>query len=88
MKFGILRERKSPPAEELFSPDELLRIKSVIRMPSYKLKVHIRIFTDAQYSDLELKFQMTSVIVIFIWVKEVPVDFLIPDKSYFFFLIR
>jgi hypothetical protein len=46
MKFGILRERKSPPDRRVvFQPDELLRIKERYRMPSYKLKVQISEFS-------------------------------------------
>jgi alanine dehydrogenase len=88
MKFGVLKERKSPPDRRVvFSPDELLRLKeryqdAVIQVESSD----IRIFTDAQYSDLgiEVSDDISDCDVLF-GVKEVPIDFLIPDKSYFFF---
>jgi hypothetical protein len=64
MKFGILRERVHQ-TEELFSPDELLRIKERYE-DSYKLKVQISEFSPMHNTEtLELKFQMTSVIVMF-----------------------
>ena len=88
MKFGVLKERKSPPDRRVvFSPDELLRLKeryqdAVIQVESSD----IRIFTDAQYSDLgiEVSDDISDCDVLF-GVKEVPIDFLIPNKSYFFF---
>jgi alanine dehydrogenase len=88
MKFGILRERKSPPDRRVvFSPDELLRIKERYKDAFIQVESSdIRIFTDAQYSDLgiEVSDDISDCDVLF-GVKEVPVDFLIPDKSYFFF---
>jgi alanine dehydrogenase len=88
MKFGILKERKSPPDRRVvFSPDELLRIKDRYQDAFIQVESSdIRIFTDAQYSDrgIEVSDNISGCDVLF-GVKEVPVDFLIPDKSYFFF---
>jgi hypothetical protein len=84
MKFGILREKESTRQKSCFSNDELLRIKSVIRMPSYKLKVQISEFSP-MHNTATLKFQMTSVIVMFYLELKSSCRFLIPDKSYFFF---
>jgi alanine dehydrogenase len=88
MKFGILKERKSPPDRRVvFSPDELLRIKERYQDAFIQVESSdIRIFTDAQYSDrgIEVSDNISGCDVLF-GVKEVPVDFLIPDKSYFFF---
>jgi hypothetical protein len=44
-------------------------------------------FTDEQYKELKNRNCDDIMIVMFIWV-EVPVDFLIADKSYFFFRIQ
>jgi hypothetical protein len=65
MKFGILREKESTRQKSCFHrwiatykeryEDAFIQVESS----------DIRIFTDAQYRDLELKFQMTSVIVMF-----------------------
>jgi hypothetical protein len=74
----------------LFFTDELLRIKKRYKDAFIQVESSdIRIFTDAQYSDLgiEVSDDISDCDVLF-GVKEVPVDFLIPDKSYFFFLIR
>jgi alanine dehydrogenase len=88
MKFGILKERKSPPDRRVvFSPGELLRLKELYQHASIKVESSdIRIFTDAQYSDqgIEVSDDISDCDVLF-GVKEVPVAFLIPDKSYFFF---
>jgi hypothetical protein len=78
MKFGILRERRVHQTEELFFTDELLRIKE--RYEDAFIQVEssdIRIFTDAQYSDLgiEVSDDISDCDVLF-GVKEVPVDFL------------
>ncbi|PKH68912.1 alanine dehydrogenase [Flavobacterium sp. ALD4] len=88
MKFGILKERKSPPDRRVvFSPDELLHIKERYQDAFIQVESSdIRIFTDAQYTGrgIEVSDDISGCDVLF-GVKEVPVDFLIPDKSYFFF---
>jgi alanine dehydrogenase len=88
MKFGILKERKSPPDRRVvFSPDELLRLKQLYQDASIKVESSdIRIFTDAQYKDqgIEVLDDISDCDVLF-GVKEVPVYSLIADKSYFFF---
>jgi alanine dehydrogenase len=88
MKFGIIKERKNPPDRRVvFSPNELTRIKQL--HPDCTVKVEssdIRIFTDSQYQSLgiEVTNDVTDCDVLF-GVKEVPVEDLIPNKSYFFF---
>lgn len=88
MKFGIIKERKSPPDRRVvFTPEELVRLKT--EHPTAEVLVErsdIRVFTDEQYSDLgiELGTDMTDCDVLF-GVKEVPIDALIPNKKYFFF---
>lgn len=88
MKFGILKERKSPPDRRVvFSPDELLRLKQLYKDATIKVESSdIRIFTDEQYKELgiDIADDINDCDVLF-GVKEVPADSLIADKSYFFF---
>jgi alanine dehydrogenase len=88
MKFGILKERKSPPDRRVvFSPNALVQLQQLY--PDAIVKVEssdIRIFTDDQYRNLgiEVAEDISDCDVLF-GVKEVPVENLIPNKSYFFF---
>ena len=88
MKFGILKERKSPPDRRVvFSPDALVQLKQT--HPAATIKVEssdIRIFTDQQYAaaGIEVAENIDDCDVLF-GVKEVPIDSLIANKSYFFF---
>lgn len=88
MKFGIIKERKSPPDRRVvFTPEELVRLKE--QHPGAEIKVEssdIRIFTDNQYADLgiEVVSDVSDCDVLF-GVKEVPLYALIPNKKYFFF---
>ncbi|WP_369752166.1 NAD(P)-dependent oxidoreductase [Flavobacterium sp. WC2409] len=88
MKFGILKERKSPPDRRVvFSPSELVQLKQLY--PDAIVKVEssdIRIFSDEEYKKLgiEVTSDISDCDVLF-GVKEVPVENLIPNKSYFFF---
>ncbi len=88
MKFGIIKERKSPPDRRVvFSPSALLLVKN--QFPNTEFKVEssdIRIFTDDEYINcgFEVSENMDDCDVL-IGVKEVPVKALIPNKKYFFF---
>lgn len=88
MKFGIVKERKNPPDRRVvFSPDALVQLKHLY--PQAELVVEssdIRIFTDNEYvaAGIELSTNVADCDILF-GVKEVPVDSLIPNKSYFFF---
>ena len=88
MKFGILKERKSPPDRRVvFSPDALVQLKQLY--PTAVIKVEssdIRIYADEQYraAGIEVVDSVADCDVLF-GVKEVPVDSLISNKSYFFF---
>ena len=88
MKFGIIKERKNPPDRRVvFSPEELLKIKSIY--PEAQIVVEssdIRIYPDESYTKLgiEVVSDVSDCDVLF-GVKEVPVDSLIPNKKYFFF---
>ena len=88
MKFGILKERKNPPDRRVvFSPNELARLKQL--HPSITVKVEssdVRIFPDLQYKSLGIEVTDTVSDCDFLFgVKEVPIENLIPEKSYFFF---
>ena len=88
MKFGIIKERKSPPDRRVvFSPEELVQLKNIF--PQAEIRVEsseIRVFSDEQYANLgiEVTTDLSDCEVLF-GVKEVPVDALIPNKKYFFF---
>ena len=88
MKFGIIRERKSPPDKRVvFSP--LACSKLLAKYAKARIVVEpspIRAFTDREYRDLgiEVAPKMEECEVL-IGVKEGPVEHLIPNKKYFFF---
>lgn len=88
MKIAIIRERKNPPDRRVvFTPSALQLLQQ--RYPMVQIKVEssdVRFFTDEQYR--EAGFEVTADISdcdIFIGVKEVPSESLIPGKKYFFF---
>ena len=88
MKFGLLKERKFPIDKRVvFSPYQLLEFKQ--QFPNAELAVEssdVRIFKDEEYS--VLGFNVTTDMSdcdVLIGVKEIPVDALLPNKSYFFF---
>jgi alanine dehydrogenase len=88
MKFGIIKERKATPDRRVvFSPDELARLKQLHQGTSVKVESSdIRAFTNEEYKNMGI--EVTNDISdcdVFFGVKEVPVENLIPNKSYFFF---
>jgi alanine dehydrogenase len=88
MKFGILKERKNPPDRRVvFTPEELVRLKN--EHPEAEIKVEssdIRIFSDEDYAKQGIEVaEDISDSDVFFGVKEIPVDYLIPNKKYFFF---
>jgi len=88
MKFGIIKERKNPPDRRVvFSPGELAKLKQTYHDASVAVESSdIRIFSDTQYKSLGITItdDVSNCDVLF-GVKEVPVENLIPNKSYFFF---
>lgn len=88
MKFGIIKERKSPPDKRVvFAPTELAAFKK--QFPQAEIVVEssdIRIFNDDEYKaqGFDITQDMSDCDVL-LGVKEVPVDTLIPGKKYFFF---
>ncbi len=88
MKFGIIKESKTPPDRRVvFSPDELARIKQLHQGITIKVESStVRVFTDEQYRNMGIEVANDiSDCDVFFGVKEVPVENLIPNKSYFFF---
>lgn len=88
MKFGIIKERKNPPDRRVvFSPNELTKLKQLYPEASVEVESSdIRIFSDTQYKSMGITVteDVSNCDVLF-GVKEVPVENLIPNKSYFFF---
>lgn len=88
MKFGLIREGKNPPDKRVvFSPKKLLEFKQHYPNASFKIQTSdIRTFTDDEYSRLgfEISDDMTDCDIL-LGVKEVPVEMLIENKTYFFF---
>lgn len=88
MKFGIIRERKSPPDRRVvLTPDACNKI--LAKFPQAEIVVEpspIRVFADGEYraKGLKVASEMEKCDVL-IGVKEVPVAYLISNKKYFFF---
>ena len=88
MKFAIIKERKNPPDRRVvFSPEKLAEAKA--RFPQAEFVVEssdIRVFSDEAYR--KQGFTVTEDVSdcdVMIGVKEVPVENLIPNKTYFYF---
>ena len=88
MRLGILKERKSPPDFRVpLSPEQAASLKQ--NHPDTEVVVEsypVRAFSDQKYQDagLELRTEMHDCDVL-LGVKEVPIEALIPNKTYFFF---
>ena len=88
IKLALIKERKNPPDRRVvFSPN---RCKKVLEeFNEVQLKVEnseVRFFKDEKY--VEAGIEVTNDVSncdVFLGVKEVPVDALIPNKKYFFF---
>ncbi len=88
MIFGLIKERKNPPDRRVvFSPEAIVALQR--RFPQAQFKVessNIRVFSDSAYTDLGIEVTNDlSDCDVFLGVKEVPVDALLPNKKYFFF---
>ncbi|MCA0151650.1 NAD(P)-dependent oxidoreductase [Winogradskyella vincentii] len=88
MKFAIIKERKNPPDRRVvFSPETLAEARK--RFPDAEFVIEssdIRVFTDEAYR--KYGFEVTDDVSdadVMIGVKEVPIDFLVANKDYFFF---
>ncbi|POS01755.1 NAD(P)-dependent oxidoreductase [Flavobacterium croceum] len=88
MKFGIIKERKTPPDRRVvFTPQELVKLKENFKEAQIKVEPSdIRVFPDHAYTDLGIEVhEDLSDCDVLIGVKEVPAEALIPNKKYFFF---
>ena len=88
MKFAVIQERKSPPDRRVvLDPKSCKNLLSTF--PSAELIIEsspIRAFSDIDYSSAGLEVVAdVSAAEVLIGVKEVPIEALIPNKSYFFF---
>ena len=88
LKFALIKERKTPPDRRVvFSPKMLKKISDNYPEAHFLVEASdIRIFPDKAYQDEG--FEVTtdvSAADVMLGVKEVPVDYLIPGKKYFFF---
>ena len=88
VKFALIKERKTPPDRRVvFSPNKCQKV--IETFPDAKIFVessNVRIFKDEAYN--EAGFEVISDVSdceVFLGVKEVPIDALIPNKKYFFF---
>ncbi|MBX2958166.1 MAG: alanine dehydrogenase [Cyclobacteriaceae bacterium] len=88
IKLGIIREGKVPPDKRVpFTPLQTEEIEQ--RFPNVKVicqASNVRAFNDEEYRDLGIEVNPdVSDCDILMGIKEVPVDQLIPHKTYFFF---
>ncbi|WCO00861.1 NAD(P)-dependent oxidoreductase [Psychroserpens ponticola] len=88
MKFGIIKERKSPPDRRVvFSPEKLAEAKAQFPQAEFVVESSdIRVFSDDAYR--KYGFEITNDVSdcdVLIGVKEVPLEHLIPNKKYFYF---
>ena len=88
MIFGLIKERKNPPDRRVvFSPDALVELQRQFPQAQFKVESSdIRVFSDAAYlaAGIEVTNDLSDCDVL-LGVKEVPVDALLPNKTYFFF---
>jgi alanine dehydrogenase len=88
IKFAIIKERKTPPDRRVvLSPSKLLQAKQQFPEAVFKVESSdIRVFKDSAYQ--KANFDVVTDVNdcdVMIGVKEVPLDYLIPNKKYFFF---
>jgi len=89
MKIGIIREGKNPPDKRSpFTPEQIqgLSEKYSDQLSFYVESSPVRCFSDEEFEQkgISVVEDLSACDVLF-GVKEVPVDKLIPDKTYFFF---
>ena len=88
MKIGILREGKQPPDKRVpFSPEQCKRL--IEKFPDLEILVQpspIRCYSDKEYSEAGIPMSADlSGCDVLMGVKEVPIQELIHEKTYFFF---
>lgn len=88
MTIGIIKERKTPPDRRVvFTPEQLAALEQQYEHLKFVVEPSdIRIFSDDDYREQGITVSADlSACEVLLGVKEVPVDALIADKSYFFF---
>src|SRR5690554_3375524 len=88
LKIAVIKERKNPPDRRVvFSPEKCVEV--VQQYPNVEFLIEssdIRVFHDEAYR--KAGFTVTDDVTaadVFLGVKEVPIEALIPNKKYFFF---
>ncbi len=87
LKIGIITERKDPPDERVaFSPEQCAKLKASPNIDLLVEKSGIRRFRNEEYkkAGVKLSKDLSDREVLF-GVKEVPIDHLMENKTYFFF---
>ena len=88
MTIGLIKERKTPPDRRVvLSPQKAKEVQMQYQGLQFFVEPSdIRIFSDEAYAQqgLNLEHNLSSCDVL-LGVKEVPIESLIPNKSYFFF---
>ncbi|WP_340063491.1 NAD(P)-dependent oxidoreductase [Ascidiimonas aurantiaca] len=88
MKFGIIKERKTPPDRRaVLSPEACQEVMKQFPRATFKVEPSpLRVFKDEAYTaaGVEVSHDLSDCDVL-LGVKEVPVEALIPNKKYFFF---
>jgi saccharopine dehydrogenase (NAD+, L-lysine forming) len=88
IKIGLIREGKNPPDKRVpFTPAQAEEIEQ--RFPHVKVicqQSTVRCFQDSEYKNLNITIQPEMEDCdILMGIKEVPIDMLIPEKTYLFF---
>lgn len=87
MKIGIIKESKIPPdARTPLVPEQCKSIPESFPVEVVVERSHVRCYADREYEQagVELTDDVGDCDVL-LGVKEVPIDFLFPEKTYFFF---
>lgn len=87
MTIGIIREGKTPPDKRVpFTPEQAAELQKTFRVKVLIESSNIRAYTDDEYREagLEVVNDISSCDVL-MGVKEVPIEQLHADKTYFFF---
>ncbi|NCO62762.1 MAG: alanine dehydrogenase [Flavobacteriales bacterium] len=88
MKFTIIKERKTPADRRVvLTPSKLIQAQKQFPDAIFKIESSdIRVFSNKDYTKAGFKVtHNVSDCDVFIGVKEVPIENLIPNKAYFFF---
>lgn len=88
MKFALIKERKNPPDRRVvLSPEACKKITEEYQDAEIKVEPSdIRVFKDEEYSKLGLNVDNdVSDCDVLLGVKEVPIEALMSNKTYFFF---